>query len=128
MRPMMFEAGCVAAAEVTTLKTDVVGPGQLFQCHSIMARDKTSAIATYIEIGILSGTRLIPIDCTAGSFAAMVSHTLYWPFALGPGQGMYAIFATPTAGDILELVANGMIGPVANVHGERPREKHSLDH
>lgn len=128
MRPMMFEAGVVAAAEITTLKTDVVGPGQLFQCHSIMARDKTTKIDTYIEIGILSGTRLIPIDCTAGSFAAMVSHTLYWPFALGPGQGMYAIFATPTAGDILELVANGMIGPVADVHGEGPREKHNLEH
>lgn len=128
MRPMMFEAGVVAAAEITTLKTDVVGPGQLFQCHSIMARDETTAIATYIEIGIFSGTRLIPIDCMAGSFAAKVSHTLYWPFALGPGQGMYAIFATPTAGDILTLVANGMIGPVADVHGERPREKHNLEH
>src|SRR5574344_940043 len=128
MRPMMFEAGVVAAAEITTLKTDVVGPGQLFQCHSIMARDETTAIATYIEIGIFSGTRLIPIDCTAGSFAAKVSHTLYWPFVLGPGQGMYAIFATPTAGDILTLVANGMIGPVADVRGERPREKHNLEH
>lgn len=128
MRPMMFEAGVVAAAVITTLKTAVVGPGQLFQCHSIMARDETTAIATYIEIGIFSGTRLIPIDCTAGSFAAKVSHTLYWPFALGPGQGMYAIFATPTAGDKLTLVANGMIGPVADVHGERPREKHNLEH
>lgn len=124
MRPMMFEAGVVAAAEITTLKTDVVGPGQLFQCHSIMARDKTTKIDTYIEIGILSGTRLIPIDCTAGSFAAMISHTLYWPFTLGPGQGMYAVFATPTDGDMLELVANGMIGPVADVSR---RGKHNID-
>lgn len=119
MRPMMFEAGVVAAAAITTLKTDVVGPGQIFQCYSVIARDETTAIATYIEIGIFSGTRLIPIDCTAGLFAAKISHTLYWPFVLGPGQGIYAIFATPTEGDQLTLVANGLAGPVVDVSPRR---------
>lgn len=122
MRPMMFEASLIAAAAITTLKTDVVGPGQLFQCYSIMARDETSAIANYIEIGVFSGTRLIPIDCTAGNFPAKVSHTLYWPFVIGPGMGMYAIFNIPTAGDQLTLVANGLACPVADVGLNRGRE------
>lgn len=128
MRPMVLEAGVVAAAEVTVLKSEVIGPGQMFQAYSVMAKDETTAISTYIEIGIFSGTRLIPIDCTAGSFAANTSHTIYWPCVVGPGQGIYAKFATPTAGDNLMLVAAGMVGPVGvdlneknfwRGHGER---------
>ena len=112
MRPFVLEAGVVAAAEITTLKTDVIGPGQMFHASSIMARDENNTIATYIEIGIYSGSRLIPIDATAGAFAAKTSHTIYWPAVVGPGQGVYATFATPTADDKLTLVAAGLIGPV----------------
>ena len=118
MRPFVLEVGVVAAAEITTLKTDVIGPGQMFQAYSIMARDETNAIATYIEIGIFSGTRLIPIDSTPGAFAAKTSHTIYWPAVVGPGQGIYAVFATPTADDKLSLVAAGMVGPVGRDDNE----------
>lgn len=128
MRPLILESGVIAAAEVTILKTDVIGPGQIFNCLAAMAMDETTQIATRIEIGIFSGTRLIPIDATAGAFAAGISHTIYWPFAIPAGCGVYAKFVTPTAGDQLRLVATGVVGPVADVHGERPREKHNLEH
>ena len=127
MRPLILETGVVAAAEITTIKTDVIGPGQVFRCDSVMARDETSAIATLIEIGIFSGTRLIPIDATAGSFAANISHTIYWPFHLGPGMGVYAKFATPTAGDQLRLVASGIVGPVGGLSSDRDFREHFKD-
>ena len=101
MRPFVLEAGAVAAAEITVLKSDVIGPGQMMEAYSIMAMDLDNTIATYIEIGIFSGTRLIPIDSTPGAFAANTSHTIYWSCVVGPGQGVYAKFATPTAGDRL---------------------------
>lgn len=120
MRPLILEAGSVAAAAITVVKTDVISPGQMFFCYSAMAMDLTSAIATYIEIGLFSGTRLVPIDSTPGSFAANTSHTIYWPFVLGPGQGVYAKFATPTADDKLVVVANGLAGPVGGGFHEAP--------
>ena len=128
MRPLILEAGAIAAAEVTILKTDVVGPGQIFNCLAAMAMDETTQIATRIEIGIFSGTRLIPIDATAGAFAAGVSHTIYWPFAIPAGCGVYAKFVTPTAGDQLRLVATGVVGPVADINRDRFMGDRAADH
>ena len=123
MRPLILEAGAVAAAAITTLKTDVVGPGQIFKVLSVMARDETTAIANWIEIGLYSGTRLIPIDCTAGNFAALVSHTVYWPFVVPQGMGVYARFNIPTSGDNLVLVAAGYAESIA--HDRHDQSEHS---
>lgn len=128
MRPLILEAGVIAAAEVTILKTDVIGPGQIFNCLAAMAMDETTQIATRIEIGIFSGTRLIPIDATAGVFPAGVSHTIYWPFAIPTGSGVYAKFVTPTAGDQLRLVATGVVGPVADINRDSFMGDRAADH
>jgi len=129
MRPLILEAGVVAAAEITTLKTDVVGPGQIFNVLSVMARDETTAIANWIEIGLFSGTRLVPIDCTAGNFAALISHTVYWPFVVPQGMGVYARFNIPTADDKLTLVAAGYAESIMENRYDKPEHaKHkSLD-
>ena len=112
MIPQILESGVIAAAAVTVLKTPLVTPGHQMTVLSCMAMDETSAIATAIEIGIIHGTRLIPIDATPGNFPAGTSHTLFWPCLLSPGQGMYAKFTTPTAGDQLRIVAHGFIDPI----------------
>ena len=112
MIPAILENGAIAAAEVTTLKTPLVVPGHVMTVLSCMAMDEESAIATSIEIGIIDGTRLIPVDSTPGNFPAGTSHTLFWPCLLLPGQGMYAKFTTPTAGDQLRIVAHGFVEPL----------------
>jgi len=109
MHPFILEAGVVAAAEVTTLKTEPVPNGHMFTALSVVAMDEDSAIATYIMIGIASGTKLIPVDSTPGAFAALTSMTIYWPFMLAPGQAVFAKFATPSAGDHLTLIAHGVL-------------------
>ena len=115
MIPHILESGIIASAAVTVLKTPLVAPGRQMTILSCMAMDETSAIATAIEIGIIHGTRLIPIDSTPGNFPAGTSHTLFWPCILSPGQGMYAKFTTPAAGDQLRIVAHGYIDPWGDV-------------
>ena len=107
MIPLILSSGVIAGAAVTTLKTEPVPHGQIFTALSIMAMDETSAIATFIEIGVYSGSRLIPIDSTPGNFPAGTSHTIFWPCVLLPGQGVYAKFSTPSSGDQLSLAAHG---------------------
>ena len=107
MIPVILQAGVVAAAEETVIETDRVKGGYNFFALSIIAMDKTTAIATLIEIGIIDGTKQIPIDSTPGNFPANTSHTVYWPCILREGQRVYAKFLTPTAGDQLVLYAHG---------------------
>ena len=112
MMPSILENSVIAAAEVTTLKTPLVVSGYVMTVLSCMAMDEENSIATSIEIGIVDGTRLIPVDSTPGNFPAGTSHTLFWPCLLLPCQGMYAKFTTPTSGDQLRIVAHGFVEPL----------------
>lgn len=112
MIPVILEGGTVAAAEETLIKTSPVTSGQVMTVLSALARDLTSAIATRIEIGVLDGSREIPFYAGAGSFAAKIPAVVYWPCILMPGQAVYARFLTPTAGDLLEVVAHGFVEPL----------------
>lgn len=112
MHPLVLQNSAIAAAEVTTLKTGVVPFGVMFTVMNVMARDKTTANATSIEIGIAQGNSRIPLKCQAGSIAANISVNMSDPCILIPGQSIYAIFSTPTAGDIIELVAVGYVEPI----------------
>ena len=112
MMPVILEGGVVAAAEETLVKTSPVAPGCVMTVLSVLARDKTTAISTRIEIGVLDGSREIPFYAGAGSFAAMIPAVVYWPCILMPGQAVYARFLTPTAGDVLEVIAHGFVEPL----------------
>ena len=107
--PCVLEGGKVAAAEVTTIKTSPVADHCFMTVSAICAIDFTTKIDTYIEIGIDDSGRLIPIQSTAGSFAANVSHSIDYPVVLKAGQRIYAKFATPTAGDQLAVYAHGVV-------------------
>ena len=112
MMPVILEGGVVAAAEETLIKTSPVAPGCVMTVLSALARDKTSAIATRIEIGVLDGSREIPFYAGDGSFAIKIPAVVYWPCILMPGQSVYARFLTPTAGDVLEVIAHGFVEPL----------------
>jgi hypothetical protein len=109
MIPYVLEGGVVAAAEVTIVKTPLIGPNLMFTSLSVLAMDDDNIIATFIEIGIINGTKLIPIDSTPGPFPANTSMTIYWPCMLGAGQGIYAKFSTPTDGDRLTVISHGIL-------------------
>jgi hypothetical protein len=108
MNPLILQGSKVAAAEITTVVTTKVPDDHILTCYSVMAMDETTEITTLIEIGIADGEGRTPIDSTPGPFPAATSMTIYWPFVLGPGQAVYAKFATPTASDVLRVVANGI--------------------
>ena len=108
IEPAIYEAGVVAAAEVTIIRTPVVPPCSVFSPLMVMAMDLDHDIATAIEIGMVSGNRLIPVSVKGGTIAAGTSHNVQEPFVLVGGQGIYAKFTTPTAGDHLLLVATGI--------------------
>ena len=108
MNPLILEGAAVSAAEVTTVVTSKVPDDHIFTAYSVMAMDETTAIATLIEIGIMDGTHGTPIDSTPGPFPAATSMTIYWPCVLKSGQAVYAKFTTPSAGDKLRVIANGV--------------------
>lgn len=117
MIPTILQAGAaVSASEQAVLSTTRVKAGHIFHVLSIAAMDLTTAIATFIEIGILDGTKEIPIDATPGNFPANTSHTVYWPCVLREGQRVYAKFNTPTAGDYIVLYAHGFYERVDHDH------------
>jgi hypothetical protein len=107
MKPMTLRGEAIAAAVVTTLKTAVVADDCIFTALSVMAMDVDNTIATIIEIGVFDGSSLTPIDATPGPFPASTSMTIYWPCLVQAGQGIYAKFVTPTAGDRVRVVAHG---------------------
>jgi len=108
MIPGILQAGAVVAISGDkVVETERVKPGFVFHCLSIVARDLTSAVATFIEIGVLDGTKQIPIDSTPGNFPANTTHTVYWPCIVNEGQKIYAKFSEATAGDKLEVFAHG---------------------
>ena len=107
MKPTTLRGEAIAAAEVTTLKTNVVAEDCIFTALSVMAIDIDHAISTIIEIGVFDGSSLTPIDATPGPFPANTSMTIYWPCLVQSGQGIYAKFTTPTAGDRVRVVAHG---------------------
>lgn len=109
MQAFILHGRAVAAAEITTVLTDKVPDDHYFTAYSVMAMDETTAIATLIEIGIADGTGRTPIDSTPGPFPAATSMTIYWPCVLRGGQSIYAKFTTPSAGDKLRVVANGVL-------------------
>lgn len=104
---ILVGSGIASAASEKVITTESVKPGAIFTAFSVMAMDETSAIATLIEIGVMDGTRQIPIDSTPGNFPAGTSHTIYWPSMLMEGQRFYAKFLTPTEGDHLIINAHG---------------------
>lgn len=65
--PIILEGSAISAAAVTTIKTNPVANGVCAVILSVMAVDKTSNIANSIEIGILEGTREIPVASQAGT-------------------------------------------------------------
>ena len=104
---ILVGAGIAASAAETVITTESVRPNAIFTALSVMAMNETSAIATLIEIGVMDGTRQIPIDSTPGNFPAKTSHTIYWPSMLREGQRFYAKFLTPSEGDHLIISALG---------------------
>ena len=108
MIPGILQAGRVSSGtDIITVSTERVKPGFMFHALSIVARDINNAVATYIEVGILDGTKEIPIDSTPGNFPANTTHTVYWPCIIAEGQMVYAKFNAPTAGDKCEVYAHG---------------------
>lgn len=108
MQPITLEGGAIAPASAElVVETNPVGRGKLFTALSILAMDLTTAVATLIEIGVMDGTKRIPIDSTPGNFPAKTSMTIYWPCMLREGQKIYAKFDSPTAGDELVVYAHG---------------------
>ena len=129
MLPTILSGAMIApASAVQTVITEPVSPGCLFIAASMFALDADSAIATSIEIGIVDGTRLIPIDVTGGSFAAGISHTSFWQSYLGPGQRVYAKFTTPTQGDHLSVYCHGLLVPMGSPDQVSPGHPNSLFH
>jgi hypothetical protein len=115
-------SGIAASAAETVITSESASPGVIFTALSVMAQDEDNAIATLIEIGVMDGTRQIPIDSTPGNFPAKTSHTIYWPCMLLPGQKFYAKFLTPTEGDHLSIVAHGFYEFMDKCHpGGGPR-------
>ena len=115
---ILVGSGIAASAAETVIKTETARPCHIFTALSVMAMDEDNAIATLIEIGVLDGTRQIPIDSTPGNFPAKTSHTIYWPSMLRPGQAFYAKFLTPTEGDHLKISAHGFVEEI-DQHAER---------
>lgn len=108
MIPAILQAGSVSSGtDIITIKTERVKPGLLFHALSIVARDVDSAVSGYIEIGVLDGTKEVPIDSTPGNFPANTTHTVYWPCIIAEGQRVYAKFNAPAAGDHVEVFAHG---------------------
>jgi len=104
---ILVGSGIASEAAEKVITTESVKPGAIFTALSVMAMDETTAIATLIEIGVMDGTRQIPIDSTPGNFPADTSHTIYWPSMLREGQRFYAKFLTPSIGDHLIISAHG---------------------
>ena len=104
---ILVGAGIASSSAEIVITTESVKPNAIFTALSVMAMDETTAIATLIEIGVMDGTRQIPIDSTPGNFPAKTSHTIYWPSMLREGQRFYAKFLTPTEGDHLIISAHG---------------------
>ena len=115
--PNNIQGSKVAAAEVTTVETNPVADFFIFITLQAFARDVDSAISTSIEIGIMNGTKKTPIDCSPGSFAANISHNVFWPAVLLPGDKLYATFSTPSAGDHLEVIGHGFAYPAHLFYG-----------
>lgn len=111
--PLILDGSEIAAsAAETVIQTDRVKAGHRFTAFSVCAYDKTNAIATLIEIGVMDGTKQIMIDSTPGNFPSKTSHTIYWPSILREGQRFYAKFLTPTQGDELFIYAHGLLEEV----------------
>jgi hypothetical protein len=118
MQTLTLRGSEIATAAVTIVKTNRVPADKIFTALSIMAMDLDSVIVTLIEIGVVDGTSLTPIDSTPGSFPPATSLTVYWPCILREGQCVYAKFDTPTAKDRLCVVAHGYTEDVG-CHEER---------
>ena len=109
MLPLILEGAAVADGNEQYVETQALPGDCVAELYSIIAMDETTAIATLIEIGIVSGTKRIAIDSTPGNFPAGTSMTIYWPAVLGSGQKVYARFKTPTADDKLLVRAFGAV-------------------
>ena len=118
--------GIASASAAQVVQTEPVQAGYLMIVSSMMAYDPDNVIATSIEIGIVDGTRLIPIDITGGSFAAGISHTSFWQSYLGPGQRVYAKFNAPTQGDHLYVFGHGLLIPLCSPDRMNPAEVNSV--
>lgn len=113
MIPCILQNEVIAAgAVITRVSTPPVVHGHVFTAMSVAAIDRDTTVATSVEIGVLDGSAEIPIDATDGPFPIGVSHTLYWPSMLLPGQSYYAKFSTPAQGDRLFIVAHGYLDPM----------------
>jgi len=111
MMPVILEGGAIASAAITTLQTNPVAGCCCVVVLSVMAVDKTNDIANSIEIGILEGTREIPVASQAGTIAKGTGFSIRTPCVLREGQRIYAKFDIPSSGDELFVVAHGFLRP-----------------
>jgi len=112
MMPIILEGSAISAAAVTTIQTNPISDGVCAVILSVMAVDKKSAISGSIELGIVEGTRLIPVASQAGPITANTSFNVRVPCVLREGQRIYAKFSTPASGDELVVIAHGFIKPL----------------
>lgn len=119
--PFILESGKIASSSVATyLETDNIPHNRLFTCMSLAAFDMTHGIGTRLELGIVDGKAYIPVRSQKGPFPLRTSGNAEYPIMVLPGQRLYAMFVTPSAGDDLRLYAHGYLTEV------KPDEKRSF--
>ena len=108
--PFSLEAGRICSASTETyLETDNVPNNKLFICMSLAAIDRTHAIGTRLELGVVDGKAYMPVRSQKGPFPAKTSGNAEYPVMVLSGQRLYALFVTPAAGDDIRLYAHGYL-------------------
>jgi len=111
--PFILEAGLIAlSASDTYLETSPIPNNKLFTCMSLAAIDMSHGIGTRLELGIVDGRAYVPIRSKKGPFPLKTSGNAEYPVMVLPGQRLYALFVTPSAGDDLRLYGHGYLTEV----------------
>ena len=111
--PFILESGKIApSASDTYLETDCIPNNKLFTCMSLAAMDVSHGFGTRLELGVVDGKAYMPVRSQPGPFHAKTSGNAEYPVMVLPGQRLYALFVTPSAGDDLRLYAHGYLTEV----------------
>lgn len=115
MRAIVLEAeGIVDSTGKITIKTPLVPPYGILRVCSILARDLDHDVSTSVELGVVSGTREIPIAITTTSLSKATGWYLEWRGFVDQGNGLYATFTGATQGDRVRLIVHGILMPLAS--------------